>query len=64
MTAKQRTALYTLGATIISLLAIYGFVNESQSSAILAVLNALLAVIMAFTAVKNITPDDEDEDGS
>jgi hypothetical protein len=60
MTAKQRIALYAFGASIIALLSIYGVVNSEQSNAILAVLNTGLALIMAFTAVKNITPDEDD----
>lgn len=58
MNANQRTALYILSGSIIAALSVWGVLTNDQGTAILAVVNGLLGAIMAFTAVKNITPDE------
>jgi len=48
MTAEQRTAVYTLAATLGSLLAAAGYVTDTQWAQVTALLVALVATYTAF----------------
>lgn len=48
MTPEQRTAIYTLGASVAAVAMVYGYVSEEEAAVWLAAFAALIGTVTAF----------------
>ena len=61
--AQGRQWIYRVAVAVIALLGVYGVVKSDQAGAIVAVAAALLGVAGPVTALRNLTPDPDEDDG-